>query len=775
MPRIIAILLFVFPALVLSTTAQHRGVWEQIDPADRVLAGLQSDIRATKFTTYRLDQGVMRALLAAAPGESERNATGAGVEIGIPISDGRLARFSVFDSPVMEPELAAKFPEIRTYAGQGIDDPAATVRLDFTPFGFHAMIRSPAGTVYVDPYSRSDSEHYIVYTQRDLGRDDGEFRCLVGSQGDFSVKSLFPTVDKEIKAFDSGENDVVFNSGTLRTYRTAVAATGEYTAFWGGTVAQGMAGITTTMNRVNGIYQSELSVRMILVANNNSIVYTNATTDPYTNNNGFTMLGQNQANLTAVIGPANYDIGHVFSTGGGGVAALQSPCDAASKAQGVTGSPSPTGDAFDVDYVAHEMGHQYGGNHTFNNNNEGSCSGNRSASAAYEPGSASTIQGYAGICGNQDLQRNSDAYFHVKSLEEMVAFISNNSTGGSCDVESANGNTAPTVPAVGACTVPIQTPFVLTGTATDPNGDTLTATWEEYDLGTAGNTVPNADAGNRPIFRSYRPLVSGFTRYFPSLPFILNNANTPPSTFSGINPVGTSCSFGNCMTGELLPSTTRIMNFQMTVRDNQLNGAIRSIQTNVAVSNTAGPFQVTAPNTAVSWAGGSVQNVTWNVASTTNATINCQNVNILLSTNGGTSFTTTLAANTPNDGAESVLIPNSPTANARVQVRCSTSCFFDIGNANFTITPPTAANTSISGRVVTSSGSGIRGVILTLLDSSGQVAGRAVSNGFGYFTIPEIPAGATYTLQIASKTATFSPRIISVSDSIEGLEIVAGQ
>lgn len=423
------------------------------------------------------------------------------------------------------------------------------------------------------------------------------------------------------------------------------------------------------------------------------------------------------------------------------------------------------------------MGHQFGGNHTFNTT-AGSCGGgNRVASAAFETGSGATIQAYAGICGAQDLQRNSDDYFHIRSLEEMVAFIN----GTACDAESADGNSPPVVTAAPACTIPQDTPFELIGSATDPNGDSLTYTWEEYDLGASTTAVPNTDAtGARPIFRSYRPTASGSTRSFPSLPFILSNANVPPSTFSGTNAVGTVCSFGSCLTGELLPTIDRTMNFQLTARDNRAgSGGVNSAQTAVTVVETSGPttfgpFAVTSPNTAVSYNGNTSQTVTWDAANTTLAPVTCASVDILLSTNGGTTFPTILSASTPNDGTQSVTIPNSGTTTARVKIKCASSCFFDLSNTDFTIVPTSAATASVGGRVVTAQGQGIGKAVITLTDPQGNT--RIVRTGsFGYYRFDDVEVGQTYILTITNKRFTFAQPtlIVSVVDQISEANFTA--
>ncbi|MCP4250319.1 MAG: hypothetical protein GY778_25025, partial [bacterium] len=321
-------------------------------------------------------------------------------------------------------------------------------------------------------------------------------------------------------------------------------------------------------------YERDVAVRMTLVANNDLVVYTNGATDPYTNNNGFAMLGENQSNVDAVIGNANYDIGHVFSTGGGGVASLGVPCRTSLKARGVTGLPSPNNDVFYIDFVAHEMGHQWAGNHSFNGSS-GNCSGgNRNASTAYEPGSGTTIMAYAGICSPQNIQPNSDDHFHNISYQEIVNYITN-SFGDNCDAPTATGNTPPTPDAGDPFTIPINTAFELCGSATDPDGDTLTYNWEQFNLGPTGH--PNSPVGDAPIFRSFSSSLSN-CRLFPQLSDLLNNTQT---------------------LGEILPSYARTLTFRMLVRDNRPGGGGADYdQVDVVVSDVGGPFLVTSPNTA---------------------------------------------------------------------------------------------------------------------------------------------------------------------------------
>lgn len=676
------VFLCVSALFLVSTTFAGKSddkVWKEIDDSSLQQRTAERTIVPLDYKTFDLNKTALLSILNKAPLEFTDAARNNEVILTLPMPDGSFARFRVEKSPIVEAGLAAKYPQLgQTYRGQGLDDPTATVRFDFLPSGFHSMILSARGTVLVDPYSKDDTENYISYFKRDAPRTENFF-C--GFRDEQTVESIFSpdgfSSDKFIP--DVASQNVI--SGTqLRTYRLALAATQEYTtAVGGGTVAGALAAQVLIMNRVNGVYERDLAIRMVVIANNDQIIYT-AEPDPYTNNSGSTMLGENTTNLNNVIGTTNYDIGHVFSTGGGGVATLNGPCGS-NKARGVTGLTNPIGDAFAIDYVAHEMGHQWGANHTFNGNVSNCSGGNRSGTSAYEPGSGITIMAYAGICGNQDLDRHSIDTFHVKSLEVIVAY-SQTGNGNTCAQTTSTGNTPPTVTSVGGTSfnIPKGTPFALTASGTDVNNDSLTYDWQEYDLGAATTAVPNSDSvGAIPIFRPYQQTVSG-TRTFPALQYILNNANVPPSTYN----CGRTA---DCLTGELLPSITRTMTFQAVARDNRANGGgINTVTTTVAVDGNSGPFAITAPNTATTFNGGSTQTVTWNVNNTTAAPVNAANVKISLSTDGGNTFPTVLLASTANDGTENVTIPNTATSQGRFKIEVVGNIFFDISDANFTIT-----------------------------------------------------------------------------------------
>ncbi len=622
-------------------------IWTDIREGSFNVKG-ERRILPRQYRTIKTNLNGIQSDLSAAPFEFTDRAVNSPVIIELPLPDGGMSKFFVTEYSMMEPGLSAKFPDYKTYNLKGIDDPYAAGKMDLTIAGLHAMVLSANGSYFIDPYSSEEKEIYISYYKKDFVSNQ-PFDCQVEENTEADLKD--PNL---LRGF--------FSSGPqLRSYRLAMAATGEYTAYFGGTVAAGMAAIVTAMNRVNGVYEREMSVRMTLIANNDLIVYTNASTDPYTNNNGSTMLGQNQSNLDNVIGPANYDMGHVFSTGGGGVAYLGCICQNGAKARGVTGLPSPVGDPFYIDYVAHEMGHQYGGNHSFNSVTSGCGGGNRNAGTAWEPGSASTIMGYAGLCGGDNLQNNSDAYFHSGNFSEMVIYTQYGA-GNTCPAITNTGNTPPTITVqASGFVIPINTPFQLTGSATDaetPN--TLTYCWEELDLGPAGTV--NNPSGDAPIVRSLNPDVSP-TRTVPRISNLINNT---------------------ALYGERLPSYSRNLTFRLTVRDN--SGGVDYDQVAFTADASAGPFLVSSPNTNVTWNTNSPQTVTWDVANTSAAPVNCLLVNIKLSTDGGLTFPATLISNTANDGTESVTLPGVNSTTARIKVESAGNIFFDISNVNFTLT-----------------------------------------------------------------------------------------
>ncbi len=724
-------------------------MWTDLSQRDVTLTG-ERRIVPTQFRLLSADMSNLEALLDGAPLEFTPLADATEYVVAIPMPDGSFQRFDMNLSPIMEPGLANRYPMIRTYNGQGIENAAATIRCDITPQGFHAMILSPEGTVFIDPYQTGDRVHYISYYKRHFVTNK-TMDCLVGTEYDEINSDHF-------HPGGGTPNYRFFGDCTMRTYRLAVSATGEYSNFHGGNATNNnkaivLAAQVTTMNRVNGVFEKEAAIRMILIANNDQIIYLSPGSDPFTNGTPGTMINENQTNTDAVIGTANYDIGHIFGTNSGGLAQLNSPCTT-SKARGVTGSGAPVGDPFDIDYVAHEMGHQFGGRHTQNNN----C--NRDATSCYEPGSASTIMGYAGICA-PDVQNNSDDYYHAISLSQFGTFVTG-TTGNSCDVPVVNGNSAPSVTVTqGAYTIPPSTPFFLTAQGSDPNpANTITYCWEQYN-NQVSTQAPLATSTSGPNFRSFDPTTSP-TRYFPSL--AAQVANGP-------------------FTWEVLPSVARTMNFRCTVRDNFASGGCTA-HTDVAVTVAAGsPFTVLVPsNTGLSYPANSTQTVTWNVAGTNAAPVSCANVNILISLDGGLTYPTVLASNVPNNGSATVTMPGTQSTTARVMVVCADNIFYDISNNNFSITAPVsdfllsmsptslnvcAPNNAVYTINVGSSAGFSNQVTLT---ASGLPAGATATFG----TNPIVP-GNTTTLTISGLGTAGTSTISVQGSSTTGTKTVTSQ
>ena len=645
--------------------AQDKGIfWKSAESKSKI--ALENKLELPTHQLLDLDVSGATNFLRNAPDRfSSQKST---IVLSLPNADGTMEQFRIFENSNMDPELAARYPEIKSYIGIGIDNPTASAYISTSPLGFKSMVLNPGKpAVFVEPYSQ-DLQTYTVYTKSDKKTAFTKFECAV--------------LDRVTPSLEGANLRPNADDGNLRTFRLAMSVTGEYTAYFGGTKAQALAAINNTMTRVNGVFEKDFNVRMVLISNTDLVIYTSASTDPYSVSSSMSNWNQQlQTTLTNTIGNANYDVGHLFGASGGGGNAGCIGCVCVNptstvplgKGSGYT-SPAngvPSGDAFDIDYVAHELGHQFGANHTFSMSNEGT-------GANMEPGSGSTIMGYAGIT-SQDVQLNSDPYFHAISIQQ----VTNNIKTKTCPTLTATGNAIPTANAGLDFTIPKSTPFMLTGSGTDANGDALTYIWEQFDNASSAQTGASSAASatktSGPTFRSYSPSTST-SRYFPRMQSVLTGATTTS---------------GSEIVVEALPSVARTMNFRFTVRDNRAGGSTNnSDDMIVTVNGTAGPFVVTAPNTAVSYVGGSSQTITWNVAGTTANGVNCANVDILISTNGGTTWSTLLAA-TPNDGTQAVTIPNTAGTQNRIMIKGTNHIFFDVSNTNFTITAGTTTDTTV--------------------------------------------------------------------------------
>ncbi|QYJ69231.1 zinc-dependent metalloprotease [Flavobacterium litorale] len=658
-------ILLLLAATFIFGTGNAQQLWNSVPEAR--LAHLEKTDRAaipSKSQTFSLDLNAMKAALQAAPSR-ENYTTPSTLIMPFPNGNGEIEHFRIYEAAVLHPDLGAKHPNIKSYVGQGIENPASSVRFSTTIFGLHVMMLSPEGTSYVDPYTK-DLQNYLVYKRADV-KNPRHFFCGVSGEAQFQESSL--ALDKPLS--------VAASDGVLRTYRLAMACTVEYAAFHVNAALLNtaptpqkkeavLAAMNVTMTRVNGIYERDMAITMQIIPENEDIIFVDA--DNLDNNDPATLINQIQAVINGAIGSNSYDIGHVVSTSDGGVAALGSVCSNV-KAEGVTGTPAPVGDPFDVDYVAHEMGHQFGAEHTFNNNFQ------RSDDTAVEPGSGSTIMAYAGILP-PNVQSNSDDYFHTVSISQMVDFV--DGLGGTCATEAPNGNNAPVILFPADYMIPRGTAFVLTAEANDADaGAALTYCWEQVNANGAESTIdetPSPFSTTGPNFRSLAPTASP-ERYFPSLPNVLAGNLTP--------------------IWEVTSSVARTFNFAITVRDNQMPNGGQTARENIFVNvvNGAGPFGVTSQsNNGITWIGNETETITWDVAGTTANGVNTANVNIFLSTDGGLNFDTLLAENTPNDGAENITVPNVGAASCRIMVRAVGNIFYAVNDNAFAIQPVAATD-----------------------------------------------------------------------------------
>lgn len=645
MKKIILLTLFTVLSF-LDMSAQKNNFWTPVNEnVTAVSKTAQRESFPSSFTMYSLNLDAFKTIITTAP---DRFLSQQGVIVTFPNAQGEMERFELFEASNFEPELQAQYPEIRSYIGIGIDDKKAQLRMSIDPKGVQTMIfRAGKKTEFMEPYA----ENGLIYASYVSSRQKGKmpFTC---STADHSMSNrLSQGLDNQ---------DIMANNGVLKTFRLALSCTGEYGTYHGGAVGA-LAAMNATMTRVNGVFEKDLAVRLNIIANNNLVVYTNPATDPYSPASGMNNWNnQLQSTLTSVIGEANYDIGHLFgATGGGGNAGcIGCVCVDGQKGRGIT-SPAdgvPAGDLFDIDYVAHELGHQLGANHTFSEDIEGT-------GVNVEPGSGSTIMAYAGIT-QFNVQGNSDDYFTYRSILQ----IQNNLANKPCANNITLSNPALTITSGGNWTIPNGTAFILTGT-NPTNNPGATFTWEQNNSATAAVTgansicYPTKPAG--PNFRSLPP-VGTPVRYMPAFSSVLNNNLT--TTWESVLTIG------------------RTMAFTLTARDNIANGGqTNTANASITVSANIGPFAVTSQNSSgVSWNQGSTQTITWAVNNTTNL-VGSSNVDILLSTDGGQTFSTVLASNTPNDGSENITVPNIASQACRIMIKPTGNIYYALNTVPFSI------------------------------------------------------------------------------------------
>lgn len=689
------------------------GIWEDINEKSIITFSTILPLERPSVRTLRLNLNSLKKRLQSLSSSPNKDNI---ITLPAPAGGGgNFIRFRIEESSVMEPSLAAQYPQIRTYRGQGVDDPTLTVRFTVTSDEFHALILSTEGAFQIDKFEdlvtalvpdrfktmperesvRDEKiirqaikrlgfdKLYVSYFKKDLPQEIKRLRCLV-------------TTDDSTRATERDERNrrpsalsLLTTAQPRRVYRLAVAATAEYTATKddqdpnnGSNVDDALRAIVDTINLVQAVYERDFNISFRLVSKEKDIIFTDAANDGYTNDDADSLLPENQTKLNAVIGNANYDVGHVFSTAGGGLAQIASVCVSTRKGMGETGLDDPSGKYFAIDYVAHELGHQFGANHTFNavadncTFNQTTGKGTRNPDTAFEPGSGSTIMSYAGICSPQNVETEVDDYFHAVSLAEIFKHI--NGTGNACPTKDTDADQPPTVDGGKDFIIPKETPFVLTAEGKDPDKDVLTFCWEQFtETGWDPSTAPpndDSDGKTRPIFRSFRP-VRRASRTFPNIAALLSK----------------QIKFESLLTLKKNDSGKSVLSFRVTARDNRGRFAFDDVQVTV-ISKTdtdasVGPFVVTQPAAAISWKRGEAKTITWDVANTNLAPIACSKVKITLLIAGDEEHPVVLVESTDNNGTATVTMPNDAklTDKARIKIEAVDNVFFNISPADIRI------------------------------------------------------------------------------------------
>ena len=735
---------------------QTESLWKATENSKT--SEIKSNKRAiSRPNLFKLDLVSLKKIAEKAPNQNSTKVKSS-VILSFPDSEGNMQNFSIFKTSNFSPELAAKFPEISSYYGESIDGKASKIYFSISPLGLYTIqLRLGKEAVFIESYDKKNTT-YIAYKKSDKTSKEEGFKC-------------------DTKHYNSAVNGLSIarvysaDDGLLRKYRLALSCTAEYTQHFGGTKAQALAAMNNTMTRVNAVFMNDFAIKMELIPEEDNIIFTNASTDPYSDADTGS-AGDWNAELMDVlhgstygIGDGKFDIGHLFGASGGGGSAGCIGCvcsnditidqygPVAYKGSGYT-SPAdaiPSGDNFDIDYVAHEIGHQFGANHTFTRSSDPDYS-YEGTGVQVEPGSGSTIMGYAGIT-SMDVQPHSDPYFHAVSIQQITEYIK--STNGNCSVNTNTNNSTPIANAGLDYIIPKSTPYQLTGSGNDIDNDVLSYNWEQID-NQNNSTAPNSTKTSGVNFRSYIP-TSTPTRYFPKMSSILAGATTTS---------------GSELTVEALSSVNRTLNFRLTVRDNKANGAANAYDDmKVTVNSTYGPFTVTSQSTTgISYPQGSSQTVTWSVASTSTLSAN---VDILISTDAGNSWTT-LLADTPNDGTQSVTLPNILSTTCRFMVKASSSIFFNVNTKNFAIsapdtTPPTAPTLSASGTTSVSTVLAFTGAT----DNVGITAYDIYKDGAllttvtaSPFTVTGLTPSTTYNFVVKAKDGSGNVSIDSNSVSV---------
>jgi len=728
--------------LTLFAFSQTNRFWTPNNENQNLIVKDKAVFRASypaQFKLFNLDIPAFRQTLLSITGNNRVKATAV---ISLPNAGGGIEEFEVVEASNFEPALQAQFPEIRSFSGRGITDKYAILKLSISPEGVQTMVfRTEKDNEFIEPYSK-DRQVYSVYKAH-REKEKLPWTCTTND------KQMFSSLNSQISGQSSSTLRTGNSTGQLKTLRLAQSCNGEYSNYFGAfssaDVSKVLAAFNATLTRCNGVFEKDLAVHLNLIANTTAVIYYNPATDPYSTNLS-SWNNQLQSTLTSNIGEANYDIGHMFgaSGGGGNAGCIGCVCVNGQKGSGIT-SPAdgvPKGDNFDIDYVVHEMGHQLGANHTFSMSLEGTGQNK-------EVGSGITIMGYAGIT-SQDVAPHSIDIFHATSIEQIQANLANKTCPVSTDVTS--NNVAPVLDAVTNYTIPISTPFALTGSATDANGDPLTYCWEQNDNSTTSGTssVASPTKATGPNWLSFPPTTNP-TRIFPKLSTVLSGLMVTPPLPGG--DAGANI--------EALSSVSRTLNFRLTVRDNHVFSPTAPVSVGqtaftdvaVTVTNTAGPFQVTAPNSNITWSAGGTATVSWSVNGTDGGTVNCAAVKILLSTDGGNTFPVVLAPSTANDGSEVVSVPNTPGSTNRIKVEAVGNIFFDISNTNFTIGSGAPSCGDAAGLTATN-----------ITQTSATVSWGAVSSANSY-AVDYKPASSSTWISAATATTATSINVNALTAS----------